>query len=32
MLMLEGNIALHSAINPILANNLLGICDQTHIK
>ena len=32
MLMLEGNIALHSAINAILANNLFGICDQTHIK
>ena len=32
MLMLEINIALHSAIGAILANNLLGICDQTHIN
>jgi len=32
MLMLEINIALHSAINAILANNPFGICDQTHIK
>ncbi len=30
--MLEINIALHSAIDAILANNLLGICDQTHIN
>ena len=30
--MLERNIALHSAIDAILANNLLGICDQTHIN
>ena len=29
---LEINIALHSAIDAILANNLLGICDQTHIN
>ena len=32
MLMLEINIALHSAIDAILADNLLGICDQTHIN
>ena len=32
MLMLEINIALHSAIDAILANNQLGICDQTHIN
>lgn len=30
--MLEINIALHSAIGAILANNQLGICDQTHIN
>ena len=30
--MLEINIALNSAIDAILADNLLGICDQTHIN